>query len=176
MKAGIWLHLPSTVLLSVGSSHSIRATASSLSHLPGAVLLGMLKNKRRHAGGILSPPSLPPSLTHTPMHAQTQGQEAGSCAGGILSQSWQAQTLELETRLAASRATWKLVVGHHPIWNNHFNHTQELVDSVQPLLERCCACIHSRKGQVQTVVCAECRASSGSLECPLTGLMAHTAA
>ena len=67
-------------------------------------------------------------------------------AGGILSQSWQAQALELEARLAASRATWKLVVGHHPIWNNHFNHTQELVDSIQPLLERCAPCMHCAPG------------------------------
>ena len=35
-------------------------------------------------------------------------------AGGILQQSWQAQLLELEARLARSAAAWKLVVGHHP--------------------------------------------------------------
>ena len=64
-------------------------------------------------------------------------QQLGACAGGILQESWQAQVLELEARLAASPATWKLVMGHHPIWNNHFNDTEELVAAVQPLLERC---------------------------------------
>ena len=36
-------------------------------------------------------------------------------AGGILSQSWEAQLLELEARLAVSSARMKLVVGHHPV-------------------------------------------------------------
>ena len=36
-------------------------------------------------------------------------------AGGILEQSWEAQLLELEGRLARSGAQWKLVVGHHPV-------------------------------------------------------------
>ena len=38
--------------------------------------------------------------------------------GGILSQSWEAQLLELEARLAASSARTKLVVGHHPVRSN----------------------------------------------------------
>ena len=75
-----------------------------------------------------------------PPHLRLLSQSAWSawprCAGGILSESWQAQVLELETRLAGSRASWKIVVGHHPVWNNHFNDTEELVASVQPLLER----------------------------------------
>ena len=40
---------------------------------------------------------------------------AYALAGGILSQSWEAQLLELEARLAASSAHMKLVVGHHPV-------------------------------------------------------------
>lgn len=40
---------------------------------------------------------------------------ARALAGGILSQSWEAQLLELEARLAASSAHMKLLVGHHPV-------------------------------------------------------------
>lgn len=40
---------------------------------------------------------------------------ACALAGGISSQSWEAQLLELEARLAASSAPMKLVVGHHPV-------------------------------------------------------------
>ena len=58
-------------------------------------------------------------------------------AGGINEESWEAQVLELEVRLAASKAKWKLVVGHHPVLNNHWPATPELVASLQPLLEKC---------------------------------------
>ena len=75
-------------------------------------------------------------------------------AGGILSESWQAQLLELEARLAASRAAWKIVVGHHPIFNNHFADTAELVEHIQPLLDRCAGTAAS---SVQRQSCALAR-------------------
>ena len=57
-------------------------------------------------------------------------------AGGILEQSWEAQLLELEARLAASDARWKLVVGHHPVRNQHApQNTPELVQHLEPILE-----------------------------------------
>ncbi|KAK9813485.1 hypothetical protein WJX73_001645 [Symbiochloris irregularis] len=56
--------------------------------------------------------------------------------GGLLEQSWEAELLELDSRLAASRAKWKLVVGHHPILSNNFPIDNELSSSLQPILER----------------------------------------
>ena len=57
------------------------------------------------------------------------------CAGGVLQQSWQEQLAELEGHLAASTASWKLVVGHHPPRSNgeHGNNT-ELMLHLEPLL------------------------------------------
>ena len=56
-------------------------------------------------------------------------------AGGILQQSWQSQILELEARMAASEAKWKLVVGHHPIRNQHApQNTPELMTHLEPVL------------------------------------------
>lgn len=56
-------------------------------------------------------------------------------AGGILQQSWQSQVLELEARLAASKAKWKLVIGHHPVRNQHMpQNTPELMQHLEPVL------------------------------------------
>lgn len=43
-------------------------------------------------------------------------------AGGVREQSWMANLVELEAELAASEAGWKLVVGHHPVRSNGFEH------------------------------------------------------
>lgn len=57
-------------------------------------------------------------------------------AGGILQQSWQSQILELEARLAESEAKWKLVIGHHPVRNQHApQNTVELMQHLEPILE-----------------------------------------
>lgn len=56
--------------------------------------------------------------------------------GGVLQQSAEDQVRELEARLAASKATWKYVVGHHPIRTNHrpdFKF-EDMVLDVEPLL------------------------------------------
>ncbi len=42
--------------------------------------------------------------------------------GGLLEQSWRANLAELEADLAASRAGWKVVVGHHPVRSNGEEH------------------------------------------------------
>ncbi|KAL4424678.1 hypothetical protein ABPG77_004485 [Micractinium sp. CCAP 211/92] len=59
------------------------------------------------------------------------------CTGGILQQSWQAQLLELERRLNASTAEWKLAVGHHPGYSSgeHGNNT-EIIQYLEPLFQR----------------------------------------
>ncbi|KAK9842199.1 hypothetical protein WJX81_000205 [Elliptochloris bilobata] len=56
--------------------------------------------------------------------------------GGILSQSWDAQLLELEARLGASRAHMKLVVGHHPVRSRRQEDYPEIGRALQPLLEQ----------------------------------------
>ena len=66
--------------------------------------------------------------------------------------------MELEVRLADSKARWKLVVGHHPVLNNHWAPTPELVMSLQPILERYIAC------------CMDCERGCG-LRLLLKGLM-----
>jgi len=48
-----------------------------------------------------------------------------------------AQLAWLERSLAESRAAWKLVVGHHPIWSGgEHGSTPLLVDRLRPILER----------------------------------------
>lgn len=47
------------------------------------------------------------------------------------------QLVWLERELAASSATWKLVVGHHPIYSGgNYGSTSALVATLKPLLER----------------------------------------
>lgn len=64
------------------------------------------------------------------------GEVWASNRGGISEASWEAQVLELEARLSTSKALWKLVVGHHPVLNNHWPDTPELVSSLKPILDR----------------------------------------
>ena len=60
----------------------------------------------------------------------------GCNAGGVWEQSWQSNLLELESKLARSKAQWKIVIGHHPVYSNgHHNSTAELIQHVQPLLQ-----------------------------------------
>jgi tartrate-resistant acid phosphatase type 5 len=57
--------------------------------------------------------------------------------GGLAEQSWEANLLELEAKLARSKAPWKIVVGHHPVYTNgHHGNTVELVEHLQPLLQK----------------------------------------
>ena len=57
--------------------------------------------------------------------------------GGILQQSWELQLKEVEARLAASVAPWKLMVGHHPPRSNgHHGNNYELVEHIEPLMQR----------------------------------------
>lgn len=57
--------------------------------------------------------------------------------GGVLQQSWQAQLLELERRMNASTAEWKLAVGHHPAYSSgeHGNNS-EIIQYLEPLFQR----------------------------------------
>ena len=56
--------------------------------------------------------------------------------GGVRQQSPEDQVKELEARLAASTAGWKMVVGHHPIRSNHrVDHKYEdMVADIEPLV------------------------------------------
>ena len=59
------------------------------------------------------------------------------CVGGILSQSWQENLLELESNLARSTADWKLVIGHHPVRRNNWpSNNMDLLPSLEPILEQ----------------------------------------
>ncbi|CAI5999607.1 unnamed protein product [Closterium sp. NIES-64] len=60
---------------------------------------------------------------------------------GLNSANWTlqeaAQLQELEGWLGNSRARWKVVVGHHPVFSyGHHGDQQEMIDRVKPLLER----------------------------------------
>ena len=56
--------------------------------------------------------------------------------GGLKEQSWEDQLMEFEGRLVRSKASWKLVVGHHPVRTNHRpdGMFKDMVDAVEPLL------------------------------------------
>ena len=57
-------------------------------------------------------------------------------AGGLRSQDWPAQLEGLERKLRASKAGWKIVVGHHPPRSNgHHGNTVELLESLEPVLQ-----------------------------------------
>jgi tartrate-resistant acid phosphatase type 5 len=56
----------------------------------------------------------------------------------IATQDVDAQLKWLDKALAASRAGWKIVVGHHPIYSAGFGHgdQQEMINLVLPILEK----------------------------------------
>ena len=58
------------------------------------------------------------------------------CAGGLREQSWQEQLAGLQASLLASKADWKIVIGHHPPRSNgHHNNTDELIQHLEPVLQ-----------------------------------------
>ncbi len=56
----------------------------------------------------------------------------------IWNQDEKRQTIWLDSVLHASHETWKIVVGHHPIYTGDFGHgnTQGLIDEVDPILHK----------------------------------------
>lgn len=72
----------------------------------------------------------------TPIMSQYKDEKWAINRGGVLQQSWEDQTRELESRLARSKAEWKIVVGHHPIRSNHRPDHKfiDMVDVIEPLL------------------------------------------
>lgn len=54
--------------------------------------------------------------------------------GGVLEQSWEEQLRELDSNLSKSRASWKVVVGHHPIRTNHREKLEDMIKHVEPLM------------------------------------------
>lgn len=60
-----------------------------------------------------------------------------SFPGGILQQDYASQVKELETKLAASKAVWKFIVGHHPPRSNgdHGNNVN-VIKFIEPLMQR----------------------------------------
>ena len=65
-----------------------------------------------------------------------------------MEQSWRTNLVELETELAASKASWKVVVGHHPVRSNGGEHgdTPELRGALQ--LDGFCSCTSSASTEV----------------------------
>lgn len=62
-------------------------------------------------------------------------------AGGLTSQDWGAQLSSLERKLHASKAAWKIVIGHHPPRSNgHHGNTVELLGSLEPIMQVCFWC------------------------------------
>lgn len=58
-------------------------------------------------------------------------------AGGLAQQSWRAELMELEGKLARSTAAWKLVIGHHPIFSSgQHGSTTDLVHTLDPVLRK----------------------------------------
>ena len=66
------------------------------------------------------------------------GSEDAAIRDNVAGQDVAAQLRWLEAALAASRAKWKLVFGHHPVFSGGSAHgsTPELIATVKPLLER----------------------------------------
>lgn len=66
-----------------------------------------------------------------------EGYRRDSRYADVAKQSKQAQLSWLESSLAGSKADWKIVVGHHPVFSRgRHGDTRELILDVQPLLER----------------------------------------
>ena len=66
------------------------------------------------------------------------GREHDALRLNVESQDVPAQLRWLDAALAASRAEWKIVAGHHPVFSGGSGHgsTPELIADVKPLLER----------------------------------------
>ena len=57
--------------------------------------------------------------------------------GGILQQNWELQLKEIESRLAASKALWKIMVGHHPPRSNgNHGNNSDIMQHLEPLMQR----------------------------------------
>ena len=70
------------------------------------------------------------------MPATISGKSWQLHAGGLKSQDWGAQLQSLERKLHASKAAWKIVVGHHPPRSNgHHGNTEELLEDLEPLMQ-----------------------------------------
>ncbi len=64
------------------------------------------------------------------------------CANTFIAQSSADGLAELEAALSRSPASWKLVVGHHPVISNGAaGDTRELVEQLEPLLIRHKVCL-----------------------------------
>lgn len=58
------------------------------------------------------------------------------CAGGLTSQDWRAQLRDIKRKLHASKAAWKIVIGHHPPRSNgRHGNTVELLENLEPILQ-----------------------------------------
>eukprot|EP00884_Botryococcus_braunii_P006087 jgi/Botrbrau1/1547/Bobra.0107s0035.1 len=75
-------------------------------------------------------------LDTSPFHSAYQSEAWASFPGGLSEQSWRAQVAEVGAQLVRSKASWKVVVGHHPIRSNLPDAAQaELVQMLEPVLE-----------------------------------------
>lgn len=94
-----------------------------------------------------------PGATHLP-----QGLFAP--AGGLTSQEPGAQLDRLQEKLRASRAPWKIVIGHHPPRSNgHHGDTEELLELLEPVFQvamqaqiRFCICVCIARFQLKSQV------------------------
>ena len=71
----------------------------------------------------------------SPMVLEYHDMEWGRYPGGITEQSWESQLKELESDIQSSKASWKIVVGHHPPRTNgdHGNNA-DLMQHLEPIL------------------------------------------
>jgi hypothetical protein len=75
-------------------------------------------------------------LLHPYPDAMHLAQSFSAPAGGLTSQDPGAQLERLQKKLRASKATWKIAIGHHsPRSNGHHGNTEELVDLLEPILQ-----------------------------------------
>ena len=74
-------------------------------------------------------------LDTTPMVKIYREQTAENMRANVLAQDVPAQLAWLKSALAASKAQWKIVIGHHPIYSgNAHRGTPELVELILPVL------------------------------------------
>ncbi len=61
-----------------------------------------------------------------------------SSYGDIATQSWQKELQWLDSVLASSKETWKIVCGHHPVYSTGGEHGDqpELIERLKPVLEK----------------------------------------
>lgn len=77
-------------------------------------------------------------LDTSPLVNKYRTESDGPIRANVLTQDTRTQLAWLDRELAASRAPWKLVAGHHPLFSGGSSHgnTPEMIAQVEPILKR----------------------------------------